>query len=785
MSCPKLIRNNAKTLCHKQTRIIMIKAFISHSSAQKPFVTELVEELGRDKCIIDCYNFDPAYKTLDEIYKSIGKSTVFVLLLSREALGSEWVEKEIRLAKEKLQPNGLDRFWPYIIDDALEIADCPEWMRKDECFNLKKFGSYKMLAHDINQKFRKIIWSNNPKRKHLETLMVGRNREVDKFEDIYQSARGMTLKAFVISGRDGVGKDMFISKCLDKIGYDAEIVPYSIDLGVKEGVENFIIQLNLITQTYGESQLMDVLREDTMEKAKVAARLANELLNTNGVLSINDDMACVLPNKKLADWLTDIVENSGLCNKLGLFIKSRVRLESYAEKEHPAFGHLSLEPLTTNERKKLFYSLMRQYELTNISEESVDFFVNRLLLSPSQLVKAVEEISKESLVKAKRDIDSLITWGDKKIKPMLSHFFNDEECKQLLIILSKVDPLSYDILEKYFGERIEEVMVKVDKLMDYGIVSIFGPHEEFFRLDHYLCDYIKRNHISLPSDLDNLLNEILEQKIASSAEITEDISAYLYEKKKLIVSGKGRTSDFLIPSVVITSVMELYNGQNYAQVIKICDMVLNDCHNYFPDQERELRYWLCLALARKTDKRFYDEVHKFKDIDYYFLRGFYHRNAMEYSQAENFLGKTIEKSPHMQRAKREMVTVLLAQKKYSQALEMARENYENCPENSYQIYGYFRCLVRKSPLERSDRNTLEELMNAMDENLSDKKEELYDAMNIEYQDFVLHKTPSEILDMIIEAERKFPNSVNIKRVSQSYKLKQKITSKEEVFPEDC
>lgn len=746
---------------------------------------DLVEELGRDRCLVDCYNFHPAYKTLDEIYKNIGQSTVFVLLLSKEALTSEWVEKEIRYAKRKLQPDGLDRFWPYIIDDSLEIEDCPEWMRRDECFNLKKFRSFKMLAHDINQKFRKIIWSKNPKRKHLETLLVGRNREVDKFEDIYQSARGMALKVFVISGRDGVGKDMFISKCLDKIGYDAEVIPYVVDLGIKEGIEDFIIQLNLITQTYNDTQLMDVLRGSTMEKANVAARLANELLDANGVLSINDDMACVLPNKKLADWLTSIVEDSGLCNKLGLFIKSRVRLESYAEKEHPSFAHLSLEPLTTKERKKLFYSIMREYKITDISEENVDFFVNKLLLSPSQLVKAVEEISKGSLVKAKRDIDSLITWGDKKIKPMLSHFFNDEECKQLLIILSKVDPLSYDILEKFYGERIEEVMVKIDKLMDYGIVTIFGPHEEFFRLDHYLCDYIKRSHISLPADLDSLLNEILEQKVVLSVEKTEDISAFLYEKKKLIVGGSSRTGDFLIPSVVIASVMELYNSQEYAQVIKICDMVLNDCHNYFPDQERELRYWLCLALARKIDKRFYDEVNHFKGIDFFFLRGFYHRNAMEYFQAEQFLEKAIRMSPHMQRAKREMVTVLLAQKKYSQALEMARENYEKCPENSYQIYGYFRCLVRKSPLERNDRNILTELMDAMKENLSDKREELYNAMNIEYHDYILHKKPSEILDMIIEAERKFPNSVNIQRISQSYKMKQKIISKEITLPEDC
>ena len=36
----------------------MIKAFISYSRAQKNFASELVELLGRDYCIFDCYDFE-------------------------------------------------------------------------------------------------------------------------------------------------------------------------------------------------------------------------------------------------------------------------------------------------------------------------------------------------------------------------------------------------------------------------------------------------------------------------------------------------------------------------------------------------------------------------------------------------------------------------------------------------------------------------------------------------------------------------------------------------------
>ena len=231
--------------------------------------------------------------------------------------------------------------------------------------------------------------------------------------------------------------------------------------------------------------------------------------------------------------------------------------------------------------------------------------------------------------------------------------------------------------------------------------------------------------------------------------------------------------------------MEIYNNQDYNQVIKLCDLVLNDVHNYFPDQERELRYWLCLALARTTNKRFFEEVKHFRGTDYCFLRGFYHRNAMEYSQAEKYFNEALEKSPNLQRAKREKVTVLLAQKKYEQALGLAKENYESNPENSYQIHGYFRCLVRKTPLIKENVDMLKHLMAAMRKNLSDKQEELYTAMDIEFRYFVSHDSPSDMVTLIDRALSLFPNSINVKRAAQPFRLHQAIILKEESFPEEC
>ena len=161
----------------------MIKAFISHSSAQKDFAQELVNKIGRDYCKIDCFDFEPAYKSIDEIFRAIDSCTIFVLLISREALASEWVQKEIYKAKDKLTTGQLEQFWPYIIDSSLSLEDVPSWMVKEECFNLKYFVSPEMLRKDIEQKIRRLIWRENPKIMARETAIIGRSTENEAFEN--------------------------------------------------------------------------------------------------------------------------------------------------------------------------------------------------------------------------------------------------------------------------------------------------------------------------------------------------------------------------------------------------------------------------------------------------------------------------------------------------------------------------------------------------------------------------------------------------------------------------
>lgn len=136
-----------------------MKVFISHSSADKEsYVDMLVKRLiaGKNKdCIVyDTISFEAGEKTIDEILWNMERTDLFVILLSRKALNSSWVHKELTLAKEYLGKGKLDRIYPLIIDPQLQYDDesIPSWLR---AYNLKYTSNTKKLANMITSRAKK------------------------------------------------------------------------------------------------------------------------------------------------------------------------------------------------------------------------------------------------------------------------------------------------------------------------------------------------------------------------------------------------------------------------------------------------------------------------------------------------------------------------------------------------------------------------------------------------------------------------------------------------------
>ncbi|MGO9615419.1 MAG: toll/interleukin-1 receptor domain-containing protein [Bryobacteraceae bacterium] len=79
-----------------------MKAFLSHSTDDRNFVSQVAKILQREYVIYQEFSFDHGENFKNEILKGLEKSAVFVFFVSRASLNSVWVKFELDQAAERL-----------------------------------------------------------------------------------------------------------------------------------------------------------------------------------------------------------------------------------------------------------------------------------------------------------------------------------------------------------------------------------------------------------------------------------------------------------------------------------------------------------------------------------------------------------------------------------------------------------------------------------------------------------------------------------------------------------
>lgn len=195
--------------------------------------------------------------------------------------------------------------------------------------------------------------------------------------------------------------------------------------------------------------------------------------------------------------------------------------------------------------------------------------------------------------------------------------------------------------------------------------------------------------------------------------------------------------------------MDLYYKGNYQSVISLVDKVLENTKNLDHTIIREFNYWLCLSLAKTKNNRFEIEVQKLDGIDYDYLYGFFYRFKRDFDRAQKHLQLAVNKSPNFQRAKRELVNILLLREDFEVALITAKENYENQKLNAFHIQAYFLCLIRKKYRSKEDKEILDELFKNIDRSYDSRAKEIANVMKGEYE-FHINSNTAEAISILRE-----------------------------------
>lgn len=102
------------------------RIFISHSSKDKPFAELVAEELRKAKVDpwIDSANVQVGDDIIEKIGAGLKTMDLLLLIVSREALKSPWVDREVKFASKRTIKEKEIRILPFIVDDT-SIEELP------------------------------------------------------------------------------------------------------------------------------------------------------------------------------------------------------------------------------------------------------------------------------------------------------------------------------------------------------------------------------------------------------------------------------------------------------------------------------------------------------------------------------------------------------------------------------------------------------------------------------------------------------------------------------------
>ena len=195
-----------------------------------------------------------------------------------------------------------------------------------------------------------------------------------------------------------------------------------------------------------------------------------------------------------------------------------------------------------------------------------------------------------------------------------------------------------------------------------------------------------------------------------------------------------------------------------------------------------------MALAHKRDKKVMELVHA-KNINgkeildsnqINFIIGFYYKFTFHYDDALKKFLECIEKSRTYFAARREIVEVYTTLEDYESALNYAKKNYSDYPDNSFNIYQYFKCCIHQ---QKTDRILLDELLMQLYESESVVKvtRKLYPEAQTLYYRFVEHDIEKAI-NFLQENSTNFVNKIHYyKNLFDLYEEKRDVENMRDAF----
>lgn len=275
---------------------------------------------------------------------------------------------------------------------------------------------------------------------------------------------------------------------------------------------------------------------------------------------------------------------------------------------------------------------------------------------------------------------------------LLRPFHENEAVLNVIRLLAQSEVFSVEFLCQIFNT--DQLVPIIGTLVSEHVCELIGAEGEFVRLVDSVRDFVKRNNLNLAPELREAVNTAIKADIRQGNWDEYDSSRIAFVVKNALANGQSLEPRFMIPSHMLRAIKELYYDRGgLRRAVQLADVLLAKERNLEPQLVQDVRYYLCLVLARLRDPRVLEEAQRIQGDEHHFILGYYFRLVGRQRDAIERFTRVLTGAFVGARAKRELVEVLLQMEQYDEARDQARKNYQENRTNQFHIQAYFRALV--------------------------------------------------------------------------------------------
>ena len=698
-----------------------MKAFLSHSSKDKGFISALVDCLRPGTYELDDQTFDSGLLNSEAILSSLQRCELFCLFLSKDSIESRYVDFETSLGIELLAQGKISRILVICIDD-LSFDHLSTTIRFINILRKRPSpeAAARLIEGTLLTATSALSLQHHP--------FIGREGELTALIRQISDFNRPASKALFLSGNFGSGRrtlgQQFYKTNFPQVG---PIFP-SIGIEYFTGLEE--LYRTILTTLHPTMSVRSLLvRAQSFEVASLTEkqRLIAQLINN---LFVDREAAFVIDKGGL---LTDsgalIPEIDSALNHIQakpyppiVFISPRMIPRS-ARRTTDDLSYLPVRSLN-RDAASLIISTVALTKNIGLNNDTLDKLVSLSDSLPLNIYRMMDEISDCGIDAFIANPAPFVEWKHRRSSEYVGNIkFSDIEAK-VLSILKLIPELDFASIVEAGGIESNDLSTAILRLLNLHILESSNGN---FLISPPLRIAVERDRrFSMPKEFESSA----VRRIAESLplRIEANLAPVVLVNSAILASLQGGvnlprvTAGLLLPSHYVWMAKKNYDDRSWSESIRYARLASEGRDRLSSEGLVAAYRYMCLAAARTGDEKTFSEGLKelraaagddwaYSNVN--FLQGFNARLKGYVPEAEKFFRRAYELSPGNHSAAREIASVCLDRGDLEESERYVREAREHAARNPYLIDILVAILIRKHGRGRQMSAELTELFDLL------------------------------------------------------------------------